>query len=39
VSKFLIVIDEAHAILEKSITTNNDDADFIMKEQMAKKLT
>ncbi len=34
--KFLIVIDEAHAILEKPITTNSDDADFIMKEQMAK---
>ncbi len=34
--KHLIVIDEAHAILEKPITTNSDDADFIMKEQMAK---
>ncbi len=34
--KFLIIIDEAHAILEKPITTNSDDADFIMKEQMAK---
>jgi len=34
--KYLIVIDEAHAILEKTITTNSDDADFIMKEQMAK---
>ena len=34
--KHLIVIDEAHAILEKPITTNADDADFIMKEQMAK---
>jgi hypothetical protein len=34
--KFLIVIDEAHTILEKPITTNSDDADFIMKEQMAK---
>ena len=34
--KYLIVIDEAHAILEKQITTNSDDADFIMKEQMAK---
>ena len=34
--KYLIVIDEAHAILEKPITTNSDDADFIMKEQMAK---
>jgi hypothetical protein len=32
----LIVIDEAHAILEKPITTNSDDADFIMKEQMVK---
>lgn len=32
----LIVIDEAHAILEKPITNNSDDADFIMKEQMAK---
>ena len=34
--KHIIVIDEAHAILEKPITTNSDDADFIMKEQMAK---
>ena len=34
--KHLIVIDEAHAILEKPITTNSDDADFIMKEQMTK---
>ncbi len=34
--KYLIVIDEAHAILEKPITTNSDDADFITKEQMAK---
>jgi len=34
--KHLIVIDEAHAILEKPITRNSDDADFIMKEQMAK---
>lgn len=34
--KYLIVIDEAHTILEKPITTNSDDADFIMKEQMAK---
>jgi len=34
--KYLIVIDEAHAILEKPITRNSDDADFIMKEQMAK---
>ena len=34
--KHLIVIDEAHAILEKPITNNSDDADFIMKEQMAK---
>ncbi len=34
--KYLIVIDEAHAILEKPITNNSDDADFIMKEQMAK---
>ena len=34
--RHLIVIDEAHAILEKPITTNADDADFIMKEQMAK---
>ncbi len=34
--KYLIVIDEAHAILENPITTNSDDADFIMKEQMAK---
>ncbi|MFX1575310.1 MAG: ATP-binding protein [Promethearchaeota archaeon] len=34
--KYLIVIDEAHAILEKPITMNSDDADFIMKEQMAK---
>jgi len=33
---YLIVIDEAHAILEKPITRNSDDADFIMKEQMAK---
>ena len=32
----LIIIDEAHAILEKPITTNSDDADFIMKEQMSK---
>ena len=37
--KYLIVIDEAHAILEKPITTNSDDADFIMKEQMAKILS
>ncbi len=37
--KHLIVIDEAHAILEKPITTNSDDADFIMKEQMAKILS
>jgi len=34
--KNLIVIDEAHAILEKPITNNSDDTDFIMKEQMAK---
>ncbi|MBA7689989.1 hypothetical protein ES703_98508 [subsurface metagenome] len=34
--KHLIVIDEAHAILEKPITRNSDDTDFIMKEQMAK---
>jgi len=34
--KHLIVIDEAHAILEKPITKNSDDTDFIMKEQMAK---
>ena len=34
--KYLIVIDEVHAITEKPITTNSDDADFIMKEQMAK---
>ena len=34
--KHIIVIDEAHAILEKPITRNSDDADFIMKEQMAK---
>lgn len=34
--KYLIVIDEAHALLEKPITRNSDDADFIMKEQMAK---
>ncbi|MFW9872613.1 MAG: ATP-binding protein, partial [Candidatus Thorarchaeota archaeon] len=34
--KHVIVIDEAHAILEKPITRNSDDADFIMKEQMAK---
>ena len=34
--KHLIVIDEAHAILEKPITTNPDDTDFIMKEQMSK---
>ncbi|MFX1297419.1 MAG: ATP-binding protein [Promethearchaeota archaeon] len=34
--KYVIVIDEAHAILEKPITNNSDDADFIMKEQMAK---
>ncbi len=34
--KYLIIIDEAHAILEKPITNNSDDADFIMKEQMAK---
>jgi len=34
--KYLMVIDEAHAILEKPITNNSDDADFIMKEQMAK---
>ena len=34
--KHLIVIDEAHAILEKPITNNSDDADFIIKEQMAK---
>ena len=34
--KYLIIIDEAHALLEKPITTNSDDADFITKEQMAK---
>ena len=34
--KQLFIIDEAHAILEKPITTHSDDADFIMKEQMAK---
>ena len=34
--KYVIVIDEAHATLEKPITNNSDDADFIMKEQMAK---
>ncbi|MBN1214665.1 MAG: ATP-binding protein [Candidatus Lokiarchaeota archaeon] len=32
----LIIIDEAHVILEKPITNNSDDADFIMKEQMSK---
>lgn len=32
----VIVIDEAHEILEKPITSNPDDTDFIMKEQMAK---
>ncbi len=35
--KYLIVIDEVHAILEKIITTNSDTADFIIKEQMAKR--
>jgi len=30
--KYLMVIDEAHAILEKPITNNSDDADFIIKE-------
>jgi len=30
------LIDETHAILEKTITINSDDADFIMKEQIAK---
>jgi hypothetical protein len=34
--KQIIVIDEAHAILEKPITRNSDDTDFIMKEQMVK---
>ncbi|MBN1803040.1 MAG: ATP-binding protein [Candidatus Lokiarchaeota archaeon] len=34
--KHLIVIDEAHAILEKPITNNSDDSDFIVKEQMSK---
>ena len=34
--KYLIIIDEAHALLEKPITTNSDDADFITKELMAK---
>lgn len=34
--KHVIVIDEAHAILEKPITHNSDDADFILKEAMAK---
>jgi len=34
--RYIIVIDEVHAILEKPINTNSDDADFIMKEQMAK---
>ena len=34
--KYIVVIDEAHIILEKPITNNSDDADFIMKEQMAK---
>ena len=34
--KYVVVIDEAHVILEKPITNNSDDADFIMKEQMAK---
>ena len=34
--KHVIVIDEAHAILEKPITRNSDDTDFIMKEQMVK---
>ncbi len=32
----VVVIDEAHEILEKPITSNPDDTDFIMKEQMAK---
>lgn len=32
----VVVIDEAHEILEKPITLNSDDSDFIMKEQMAK---
>ena len=34
--KYIVVIDEAHVILEKPITNNSDDADFITKEQMAK---
>ncbi len=34
--KYIVVIDEAHIILEKPITNNSDDADFITKEQMAK---
>jgi len=34
--KHIVVIDEAHIILEKPITNNSDDADFITKEQMAK---
>jgi len=34
--KHIIVIDEAHAILEKPITHNSDDADFILKEAMVK---
>ena len=36
VLRHIIVIDEAHAILEKPITSNSDDSDFIMKEQMSK---
>jgi len=34
--KNIIVIDEAHAVVEKPITRNSDDADFILKEQLAK---
>ena len=35
----LIVIDEAHQIAEKPITTNPDDDDFISREELEKILT
>lgn len=34
--KNIILIDEAHQILEKPITTNHDDDDFISREQLEK---
>lgn len=37
--KHLIVIDEAHQILEKALTTDPDDEEFVMKAQLKKNFT